>query len=224
MSDVITLPDGTEVEVPPEETQLDLGFGIYYVHLHDARNRSIERWRDKATWAAVRDVMAREYEQIENAFWQVYRSRFVDDAGGASLKILGNIVGEPQNGKDDPSYRVRIKARERINGSFGKAQDILDVLALLEPTNSFVYTNDGDAAFTVALVNPPSGFATGTELASLIGETSAAGIGGLVVMPASASPDGFILGDVGGTLETTVLGDIGGVLVTSLADVRSIAA
>lgn len=208
---VITLPDDSEVET--DALDLDLGFGVLTVHANKAEIRTIERWRTKEVHEAIREVWAEGCQEIENALWQILQSRFVDDAFGASLVLLGKIVGEPQNNRPDPSYRVRIKARIRINQSAGGAPDILAVAKLLEPANAFIYTPSPPASFVLAMVNPPSGFATASEFAGLIGEATAAGIGGFVVMPTDV--DGFVLGDATGSIDTADLGDSTGSLDTA---------
>ncbi len=150
-------------------------------------------------------------QELENALWSVKISKLLSDAFGASLDLIGRIVGEGRDGHADPSYRVRIRARIRVNQSFGETQDLLDVCALLDPA-TFYFTPTPPANYVIAMSAPPSGFATGAELASLLAEATALGVGGLLVMPTSST--GFMLGDTGGTLETSTMGDTGGTLET----------
>ncbi len=212
MSVIVTLPDGSEVDATDDVLTLIDPLGEIIVHRNEALARTIEEWKTDPVLGALRDVVMREVQAAENAAFQVKLSKFLDDAFGESLNVLGRIVGEGRDGRDDPSYRVRIRARIRINSSFGHADDILEMLALLDPA-TFYYTATPPAAFTIGMSAAPSGFASATEMASLIGECSAAGVGGILAMP-TTDVDGFILGDSsGGPLETT-WGDAGGSLDT----------
>lgn len=210
MTNEITLPDGTVAEVDVNTTQLDLGFGVYTVHLHEMRLRTIERWRDKAVFAAIRDAAAGEMAEIENAFWNIFLSRFIDHAYGASLDLLGRIVGEGRDGRDDPSYRVRIRARIKVNQSTGSIPDMLAVLELLDPSAFYIY-DAAPATMVIVMASAPTGFATATEIADLAGEASGAGIGVVVAIPSDATAP-LVWGDtIGGSVVGSAWGDtIGG--------------
>lgn len=212
----VTLPDGSTAEV--EESTLTLTDGALeiIVHRNEAAKRTIERWKDKEVFAALRDVIAEEFQEVENALWQVYLSRFIDDAFGESLNVLGRIVGEPRNGRDDPSYRVRIRARIRVNQSFGTANDILAVLALLDAAD-FRYLNTGLASYVIGMSAAPSGFATASEMIELMTEATKAGVLGYLVMPSASS--GFVMGDATGSI-ATVIADATGSIVAPLPDGR----
>lgn len=206
-TDEIPLPDGSTALVDQLTQELDIGYGVLTVHLHRARLRTIARWRDKPVFAAIRDVVAKEIQLAENALWQVKIYFFIDQAFGESLDLLGRIVGEARDGRDDPGYRVRIKARIRVNQSFGGPEDILEVLALLDPDNTFLLSYTPPAAFVVGMASKPAGFATADEMAELVGEASAAGVGVFVAIRTDDA--GFILGHEGGTLLTSTLGHYG---------------
>jgi hypothetical protein len=212
MSVEVILPDGSVVDATDEILTLVDPLGTIIVHRNEALKRTIEFWKTKGTFGAIRDVIMQEVQAAENALWQVKLSRFLDDAQGESLNILGRIVGEGRDGRDDASYRVRIRARIRVNSSFGHGDDILAMLSLLDDA-TFTLVPTPPASFFVAMSAPPSGFATAVEMAGLIGEAAAAGVGGVLVMPSDA--DGFVLGDTGGTLETSAFGDTGGTLETA---------
>lgn len=200
----IPLPDGSEAEVEDSVQELTDGALSIIVHRNEAVARTIERWKRKEAFEALRDAIATEMQAAENALWQVFVSRLVDDARGESLNILGRIVGEARNGRDDPSYRVRIRARVRVNQSFGRVSDLVAVLALLD-TAHFTITLTPPAAYLVTADAPLSGFATATELAELLGEATAVGVGGTLTM--WTDTEGFRLAD---TVAATVVGsDLG---------------
>ncbi len=196
------------LEIKREFSEGELG------QLMGSLKRTVEQWKSDLVLGALRDVVMREVQAAENAAWQVKLSKFLDDAFGESLNVLGRIVGEGRDGRDDPSYRVRIRARIKVNSSFGTADDILEMLALLDDA-TFYYTSTPPAAFIIGMSAPPSGFASATEMAGLIGECAAAGVGGLLVMPTDTPGDGgFIFGDEAFGDPVTTIGDFFGALDT----------
>jgi hypothetical protein len=218
---LLTLPDGSEVEIDETILSVETELGSVTAHRHKAKERTIERWKSPEGYAAVRDSYADEIQELENALWSIKSSKLVDDAFGASLDLLGRIVGEGRNGRTDPGYRVRIKARIRVNQSFGTPSDLLAVCALLDTAN-FKYKRTGPAAYLITMDAELTGFASATELAGLLGETEPLGVGGLVTLWGSSG--GFVLADtVAATVTGSDLGDTVSATIplASIPDVRS---
>jgi hypothetical protein len=204
MSMLLTLPDGTEVEIDDTTLSVETELGSITAHRNKAKKRTIERWKNPEGYAAIRASYADEVQELENAIWSVKSSKLLDDAYGKSLDMIGRIVGEARDGRADPGYRVRIRARIRVNQSFGQPQDLLAVCALLDPAN-FKYTRTPPAAYVITADAILTGHATAGELAGLLGETEPLGVGGMVTLWSHV--DGFILAD---TVDDTVTGsDLG---------------
>jgi hypothetical protein len=181
MSTEITLPGGAVVLVPESVTDI----GDVSIHQHQAVLNTVERWR-KEKFQAVQRSYAPELQEVENALWQVMISRLVDYAFGASLDMLGRVVGEARLGRADPGYRVRIRARIAINQSFGTIPDLLLVLRILNPELTPRIVEHYPAAITVDLGGTPSASGTWAEISDLLGETRAAGVALHVSIPTRA--------------------------------------
>lgn len=221
MSMMLVLPDGSEVEIEDDVLSLETELGSITAHRNKAKRRTIERWKNPEGYAAVRASYADEIQELENALWSIKYSKLLDSAFGASLDLIGRIVGEERNGRADPGYRIRIRARIRVNQSFGQAKDLLAICALIDSAATFYYTSTPPAAYVITMSAPPTDVATATELPGLLREASPLGVGGLFVMPGGV--DGFVLGDEQGSLETSQLGDETGSLETApLPDGRTI--
>lgn len=80
----------------------------------------------------LRDVGG-SVQAIEDAFWQLYTERSLDDATGAQLDNLGTLVGQPRNGYGDADYRTHLRARVKANRSSGNPDAILEILRLVVP-------------------------------------------------------------------------------------------
>ncbi len=175
---MIELPGGALVDIP--ETALEVG--AVTIHEHKAPARLIERWKNKDNFRALQRTYLPEIREVENALWLVWVSRFVDYAADEQLDLLGRIVGERRQGRTDPNYRLRIKARILINKSFGTADDILGMLGVIESAQARI-TEFEPASFRVDFDGPLQGVASLTEIAGLVSEARAAGIGGAVIAP-----------------------------------------
>lgn len=92
--------------------------------------RLAEEFRKPRTSQLVRGVGA-QFQQLEDAVWQLYTLRGIDTAAGWVLDVLGKIVGERRQGSLDDDYRIRIRARIRTNLSDGTTEDVLAVMRLL---------------------------------------------------------------------------------------------
>jgi hypothetical protein len=216
----VDLPGGGTADVADTDLAYEIPDGLITLHRNKMASRTIEYWKTKDVFCALRDIVGDEIQEIENRQWDVLASKDIDRAFGQSIDLIGRIVGEARDGRADPGFRVRVKAREVINRSQGRTNDVLTMLRLLDPA-TFTITDTPPAAFVVTMSAAPSGAATSTEMASLVGECRAAGIGAFVEMPVGT---GFILADtVGATITGSSLGDTVGATVplAHLPDVRT---
>lgn len=197
----LILPDLSIVEIDDGETEVNVdGLGTVVAHANKACSRLIMRFQKPAILALTRAI-GDEIQEAENMMWQVLLSRYLDHAEGVSLRYLGARVHEPWQGQTDAEYRVRIRARIRINRSRGGPEDILDVARLLGAAGDIENTGNASMRFTVRAL--PTNPLVRAQLAGLLGETRSAGVRLYVIVPASSVA--FTLGsvsdpDVGGYL------------------------
>src|SRR6185295_15959039 len=100
MSMLLTLPDGSEVEIEDDTLSVETELGSITAHRNKAKSRTIERWKSPEGYAAVRASYADEIQELENALRSVKYSNLLDDAFGVSLDKIGRIVGEGRDGRD----------------------------------------------------------------------------------------------------------------------------
>ncbi len=153
-------------------------------HVETGLSRLIERWRaeDKPNLAAMLTTFLDPVQELENQIWFVLYGRMIEYAEGAQLDMLGRIVGQDRNSASDDVYRARIAVRIRINQSFGRALDVIEMLMLLTDASPHL-REIGTAGFVVTLDSPPEDAGIGFALPGLVAETRAAGVSGLVSFP-----------------------------------------
>lgn len=117
-------------------------------HVAVALTLFLDQFKDRPRLAALLSSYIQRVQELEDATWDVLVKRLIDSAADAQLDAIGRGVGEARDGKDDTTYRLFILARIRINMSFGHADDVIDVLNLVEAAG-FLLTEYYPAAMHV---------------------------------------------------------------------------
>jgi hypothetical protein len=100
-------------------------------HEDRALARLIQQLKGKPRLAGLLRAFVSEVQAIEDALWQVFDQRLLDNAVGAQLDLLGRIVGREREGMADDSYRTHLRVQIRLNLGSGTARDVLETFALL---------------------------------------------------------------------------------------------
>jgi hypothetical protein len=149
--------------------------------------------------ASVLRAICEEFQEIEDMFWDVMLLRAVDVAIGAQLQALGRLVGEPELGYSEATYRVLIKARIVINRGHGSIDDFIRVGAIITDGPTLASdANDVEPAFVRVSIDE----AGGIEIAAvekIVRETRAAGVRTELHINLGTTP-GLHFGDASGTL------------------------
>jgi len=114
--------------------------GLITDHQERAVNRLAQQYRKPKLEDLLRSLV-KPAQAIENTLWDVISQRFLDDAIGAQLDMLGKLVGQPRLGYDDDNYRRLIRAKIIVNRSNGNIPDLLSVVVAV--------VNDGAADIIV---------------------------------------------------------------------------
>ncbi len=102
----------------------------YYIPDHVARAQSllIEQFKRKQRINELVAVYVEPFQELENVFSDLYRFRTISSAYGAQLDIIGEIVGQPREGRTDTEYRAAIRFRIQLNRSSGQPDTVSDAL------------------------------------------------------------------------------------------------
>ena len=111
-------------------------------------------------------------QEVEDVFWGIFEVRFLENATGDALDILGAIVGEQRLDDTEEEYKLRIRLKLRAINSQKKARDFIELLALLE--GSTWYLSEAPGWVLVSQVAGPA--VNGAHLLRLLEITSADGV------------------------------------------------
>lgn len=142
-------------------------------HVTRGVERLIERYRKPRTSALLASWLS-EVQLVEDAFWQLFAERSLAAAYGATLDLLGKIVGQPRGGRDDATYRLWISARVLVERSSGTTEQILAIASKLAGGNTIVLREYYPASFVLDM--GPLDSHTGLQIAQLVVPAKAAGV------------------------------------------------
>lgn len=133
--------------------------GLEYVddHCEDAKSKLLSQYQGKPRIEALLCALVDQIQEVEAATWQLIDLRTLNNAEGAQLKGIGDILGEKQGSFDQETYRALLRAKVRVLRSKGAFDDVVEVLFLLQGSETGVTVFERfPAAFEIATVNPLS--------------------------------------------------------------------
>lgn len=100
-------------------------------HEQQALDRLPSQYFEKLRIVAVQNALSRQIQDLEDAQFDLLRNRALPTAVGVQLTLLGEMLGESRNGRNDDDYRVAIGVRIQRNLSQGEGNRILDIMKAL---------------------------------------------------------------------------------------------
>ena len=114
-------------------------------------SRLISQWKDKVVVQGITKALLDNIQVIEDQNQQVLTERGIYEAVGVQLDVIGLLVGEARQGKDDTEYRAAILNRIAINSSNGTPVKMMEILSLLtESDNVKIWEHPTASAFLFA--------------------------------------------------------------------------
>lgn len=92
-------------------------------HVERSLDLFIEQFEEKTTLQGYEAAILNMYQDIEAVLQDMKRDMYnLAEGTGDRLDIIGDIVGEPRNGRTDDEYRIALELRIRINNSNGEPE------------------------------------------------------------------------------------------------------
>jgi hypothetical protein len=148
---------------------------------------------------------SQQVQDLENAIFAVLNGRDINNAEGVQLDGLGALVGEPRNGRDDTTYRLRIRARIKLNVSSGTPNEILELFALLIDSGQTAKLVEKPPASFNLTIGGTSGVVTATavELGRLLQQAKPAGVKASLIYSTDSDTNTFTLSSLPNALESS---------------------
>lgn len=136
-------------------------------------SRLTERYRKPLISALLASWLS-EVQALELVLHDLLTKRSPATAEGPVLDLLGNIVGQPRQGRTDDQYRLWIAARILVNRSSGLAAQLLAIAVKL--TGQSVQLREYTRRAVVVYCHGPIVGADGVEIAKLLALAKASGV------------------------------------------------
>lgn len=94
-------------------------------HVAIAKALLIEQFQPRPNINKLVEIMAGRVQGVENVASDLLTRRAIDTAEGAQLDIVGEIVGQPREGREDEEYRDAIRFRVQLNISNGEPETLI---------------------------------------------------------------------------------------------------
>lgn len=160
-------------------------------HISAGLARLVEQFKGKPNLRAFLGAYLGGAQSIEDALWQLFTDRWVGNALGASLDVIGRIVGQARdNSADDDEYRIRIKARIRANLSSGSVENIYSVFRTLLPASALSIAPAYPAGFTLT-VSEVLTDAYAALYATFLAAAKSAGVGAQLIWQPAENAEAF---------------------------------
>lgn len=108
-------------------------------HVTRALSLLIEEFKRSTRLNDVVRIIVEECQVIENMYNDLLTGRRLDQAGGAQLDGIGEIVGEDREGRNDTDYRAAIRFRIYINISNAEPETIITALKFVTQASRIRY-------------------------------------------------------------------------------------
>jgi hypothetical protein len=139
----------------------------------------------------------RPLQDIEDVAWALF-TESLDNAVGAQLDQLGELLVEPRGALVDAAYRVVLRGKVRVTRSLGTAEDLIDAMRVVFGGDGFAFEEQTHA--TVYLQPFAPLVVDGVEIAwdvlvALLKRAKAAGVRLFLLTPAAGLNATFTLAD-----------------------------
>jgi hypothetical protein len=117
------------------------------------RKKMYEQFKGKTKFDLWVQTIARQFQDLEDAFQGLLTIINIDDSVGAQLDNLGRIVGQQRTGLDDTTYRLYLRARIIANKSNGTTEDLYRVFRALLGALGYKYSFGGTKSFVLRVLS-----------------------------------------------------------------------
>jgi len=126
-------------------------------HIAEMLDRRLEEFRDKTRFSSLLETMGAQVQALEDAILQVLTDTTLDNAVGAQLDGIGEVVGEDRAGREDEPYRLAIRTRIVLNLSNGTIEDVIALALAISGGTQAEVTEYFPAGFEVRIIDslPP---------------------------------------------------------------------
>lgn len=135
----------------------------------------IGQFQDKTNIRELLGAFLKQVQDLEVAAFQVLLNTVLTTSVGEQLDVIGRIIGEARQGRNDADYKIALAARILLNIGSGTIEDVLGIVdAMTAGAFTSVLTEGFPASFDVTIDEIITG---GAQIGKFVILAKAAGVG-----------------------------------------------
>lgn len=173
-----------------DEDGAQLPIDIGDLHTIETALRSIyKQWEGRENWSLLGEVFGRIFHEVESITALIDQRRYIADATGHELELLGEMVGRPRGSlTDDDLFRLAIIVDASTLFSYGTRPQIRAIAKRLLGSSA-TYRDVFPAKFRIHAVDTPA--AIYELLLDIMQDVPPAGVGALLSRSSSTRNGGW---------------------------------
>lgn len=163
-------------------------------HVTEALAKLPSQFQGLPGWTGAITALVTPIQLLEDTIQAVLLQRYIDNATGAQLRMIGKLVGQPWDGvTGDDLYRRYIKARIAANRSSGTGEEVIkiSILVIDDEDARHVVTNLGNAAMLLTVQDVETDDDVAAILISVLRKAVLAGVRIILITLADLPADSF---------------------------------
>jgi hypothetical protein len=145
-------------------------------HVARGQRLKLAQFRGKPMLEGLIAPWLEQVQELEDVFYALLVQRWLPNAVGRQLDILGVIVGQPRGGRADEVYRLWIAARALVNRSSGLTEQIYGIVKKLVGADVDLFLSEEPPAGFGMIIEDPISESDGAEIAKILQLAKAAGV------------------------------------------------
>jgi hypothetical protein len=117
--------------------------------LQNFKDLLLQQYKDSENLNKILEIIFDSCQELETVFLQLKNILNIDSNSGASLDLIGDIVGQKRDGMEDTEYKKNLKFAIFKNSSRGFLFDVIKILKFITDANLVVYSDNPPASYTI---------------------------------------------------------------------------
>lgn len=130
-------------------------------HVQQALARLVTQYKNATKLQGLLTSLVNPIQDIESSLTDMNNLRYLQQAQGVQLDVIGIIVGLPRGGRNDAQYRLALQAQIKVNVSCGQPEQVIQAYALFTGSPLVLLDEYRNASFILE-----SDFDPGSQLAA----------------------------------------------------------
>ncbi len=99
--------------------------------IDESESLLLHQFRNSPRLIGLIHCLVAPLEECDQKLQALHHGRYIEEAVGERLDVLGQLVGQPRLSMNDDDYRAWIQVAIRLNLSSGTPEDVLGILKIL---------------------------------------------------------------------------------------------